>query len=178
MTCRTASGGSGSYRGLSQVDQKVAQRVQIIDGGYNAGSHYSLNINAAFRKQRRGIWALMRKGQRRKSASNRDIESSDTKSFWYIVWVYCFKLLRLIGHPSFLSLRRSVCATSNDSNMSTRSLISHSRSVMPAAIGDQHPHREVLAFGVGRADMLGMRVAGDRATARPKAFGWVVAPFR
>src|SRR5437870_2057123 len=98
VTCRTASGGSGSYRGLSQVDQKVTQRVQIIDGSYNAGSHYSLNVNAPFPKQRGGIWALMRKSQRRKSTSNRDIESSGTKSFWYIVWVYCFKLLRLISH--------------------------------------------------------------------------------
>jgi hypothetical protein len=98
VTCRTASGGSGSFGRLSQADQKVSKRVQIFDGSYNAGSHYSLNINASVPKQRRGIWTLVRKGQRREGAGDRDIETSNAKNLGHIVWVYCLNFLGLIGH--------------------------------------------------------------------------------
>jgi hypothetical protein len=97
MTCRTASGGSESFSRLSHGDQKITERVQIRDCSYNAGSHYPFNVHAPL-KQRLGIWALMRKGQCRKLAKDRYIDSSYTNNFWHVVWVYCFRRLGLIGH--------------------------------------------------------------------------------
>jgi hypothetical protein len=97
VTCGTASGGSRSFGRLSQADQKVANRVQILDGSYNAGSHYGFNIKAPIPKQRRSIWAVMRKGQCRKATSDRNIETPDANSLWHVVRVYCLNLLGLIG---------------------------------------------------------------------------------
>jgi hypothetical protein len=98
VTCRTASGGGGSFGRLSQTNQEVAKRVQILDGSYNAGSHYGLNVNAPVLKQHRGVWAFMREGQRRERPANSDIESSNTKSFWDVVRIGYFRMLRFIGH--------------------------------------------------------------------------------
>ena len=83
MTCRAASGGSESFSRLSHGDQKITERVQIRDCSYNAGSHYELNIKLPLPKQRGSIWALMRKGQCRKSASDHNIETSDADNLWH-----------------------------------------------------------------------------------------------
>jgi hypothetical protein len=98
VTCRTASGGSGSFGRLGQIDQQVAKRVQILDGSYNAGSYYSFGVNAPISKQYRWVWPLVRKSQRRKCASDRDIETPDAKCFWHIVRINYLRMLRLFGH--------------------------------------------------------------------------------
>jgi hypothetical protein len=98
VTCRTASGGSGSFGRLGQVDQEVAKRVQILDGSYNAGSYYSFGVNAPISKQYRWVWPLVRKSQCRKGTSDRDIETSDAKRFWHIVRINYLRLLHFFGH--------------------------------------------------------------------------------
>jgi hypothetical protein len=56
VTSETAGGGwSGSTAGLSHSVEEVTERVQILNGYYNASTDYNYGINRTIPKQRRGI---------------------------------------------------------------------------------------------------------------------------
>jgi hypothetical protein len=99
MTSGTAGGGwGGGTARLSESVQEVAERVQILNGHYNASTDYHYGINRAVLKQRRGIWAYMRKCQERAISSNGDVDRSIARKFTNVIRVCYSRLLRLIGH--------------------------------------------------------------------------------
>jgi hypothetical protein len=100
VTSGTAHGGwrGGGTARLGQSIQEVTERVQILNGYYNASTDYSYGINRAVPKQRRGIWAYMCKRQNRAISSNGDVNRSIARNFANIVRVGYNTLLRLIDH--------------------------------------------------------------------------------
>ncbi len=102
-TTWTAGGWSGSFGGLDDCVEQVAERHQVRDGNYNAGAHYGGGVNRSL-KHRAGVWPYVCKRERGKIASDRDIELSITYGFWDIVRVCYGRGLRLIGQ--LFALRR------------------------------------------------------------------------
>jgi hypothetical protein len=94
----TGGGWSGGATRLSQPVQEVAERVQILNGYYNASTDYHYGINRPVLKQRRGIWTYMRKRQDSAISNNGDIDRPIARKFGDAVRVCYCRLLRLIGH--------------------------------------------------------------------------------
>jgi len=99
VTSGTAGGGwSSGTGGLSNSVQEVAERVQILNGYYNASTDYRYGINRPVPKQRRGIWAYMYKRQDRAIPNNGNIDWSIARDFANVIRVCYGRLLRLLGH--------------------------------------------------------------------------------
>jgi hypothetical protein len=98
VTSWTAGRWSGGIGRLDDPVQQVAERRQILEGNYNAGTHYGCWLKPPVSKQRRGIWTHMRKCQNDVFADDGYIELSVTKNLGDVIWVCYRKLLRWIGH--------------------------------------------------------------------------------
>jgi hypothetical protein len=99
MTSGASDGGWGGVATrLSQSVEKVSERVKILKGYYNASTDYHYGIHRPVPKQRRGIWAYMRKRQDSAISNNRDVDGTIARKFADVVRVCYSGLLRLIGH--------------------------------------------------------------------------------
>src|SRR5262244_364857 len=83
----TAGRWSGGIGSLNNPIQQIAERGQICDGNYNAGTYDGSGIDRPVSKQSRGIWAHMRKRQNGTIANDGYVELSIAKKFRNVVRV-------------------------------------------------------------------------------------------
>ena len=98
MPCATGGEYRAFSRHLSDSDQKIAERKQIVLGNYNAGSYAGFHFQAAI-KQWPNLWPDVCEGDGGEGPPRVNVKLPDAQSIWNTVWIgYRRFFLRLIGH--------------------------------------------------------------------------------